>query len=448
MFSILGNKLKKWLPKTLISRFALIIIIPTILGQMVTVQLFYYRHWYNVSSYSSKIIATEIAALLDEVKFDKIKEESLRDKPLKFLNLQYEKYQLDTLPEFSGKMLEEIEIFRDTLANYIELKTSLAMVDRDRTVELYVQLDDNNIVKITLPAKAIINPSATVFVIWIIGLGLILIIITLIFTKNQIRSILDLTNAAETYGSGHNIDNFKPSGAKEIRRAGLAFLKMKDRIERQTAKRTQMLAMISHDLKTPLTRMKLQAELMDESDEKEEMNYDITCMSHMIESYLDFARGEGGEQFIQVNLTDWMQEYLKNNWQKKVRFQSGKSTNNKIKAMIKPLSFSRALSNLIDNANKHSSAVELSLYQDDENIVIIIEDNGKGISDEDKRNVFKPFYRGDKSRSLDSSSSVGLGLAITREIIAGHYGTISLKDSTKLGGLLVRIELPIDHSTL
>lgn len=441
MFSTLANRIKKWLPRTLLSRFALIIIIPTIVGQMVTVQLFYYRHWYNVSSYSSRLIVTEIVSLLDQIKTI-----DLHDKPMNFMNLRYEKYNSNSLPQFPGKMLEEIEIFRNKLNASTQLNTSLNMINDNRTVELFIQLENNKIIKISLPTKVLINPSAIVFVAWIIGLGIMLLLITLIFTKNQVRSILDLTNAAEIYGKGGNIDNFKPSGAKEIRRAGLAFLKMKDRIERQTAKRTQMLAMISHDLKTPLTRMKLQAELMDDSDEKEELSYDISCMSHMISSYLDFARGEGGEDFIQVNFEDWISEFIQNNWQKRVKFNSVNIDKDPIIGTIKPLSFSRALSNLIDNANKHSSAVEFSLYQDDENIVIIIEDNGKGISDEDKQNVFKPFYRGDKSRSLDSSSSVGLGLAITREIIAGHYGIISLKDSKKLGGLLVKIELPKNHA--
>ena len=263
----------------------------------------------------------------------------------------------------------------------------------------------------------------------------------MIFSKNQIKSIIELTNAAENYGKGEKKLIYKPSGAKEIRRAGLAVIKMKDRIERQTAKRTQMLAMISHDLKTPLTRMKLQVELMDEGEEKEELQYDINSMQQMISSYLDFTRGEGGEEFQKIEIGKWISDFIKNKWSS--YDISTKIKNTAITANIKPHTFERALSNLISNALKHSTKIEISIYSEDDTANIIIEDNGTGIKKEDRKLVFKPFYRADKSRSLDTDSSVGLGLAITKEIIKGHFGSIRLEDSEKLKGLLVRIKLPI-----
>ena len=294
---------------------------------------------------------------------------------------------------------------------------------------------------IKLPYKAILNPTTSIFVLWIIFLTILLLSVSLIFSKNQIKSIIELTDTAERYGRGEKTDKYKPSGAKEIRQAGLAFLKMRDRIERQTAKRTQMLAMISHDLKTPLTRMKLQVELMSESEEREELQYDIDSMQHMIDSYLDFARGEGGEDFKPINLNNWISSYIKTKWS-----ENNISLNispNQVITLIKPHSFERAIANLVGNAFKHSSKVKISLSSSEDEALIIIEDNGKGIKKDERKSVFKPFYRADKSRSLDNSAGVGLGLAITKEIISGHYGTITLGESKSLKGLLVQIQLPI-----
>jgi two-component system osmolarity sensor histidine kinase EnvZ len=233
---------------------------------------------------------------------------------------------------------------------------------------------------------------------------------------------------------------YKPSGAREIRKAGIAFLKMKDRIERQTAKRTQMLAMISHDLKTPLTRMKLQVELMDDSEEKEELNHDINSMQYMISSYLDFARGEGGESFSKVELNKWVADYIKLSWNKS-NIELERKKNN-IFAQIKIYSFTRALNNIISNATKYSTKIKISVYSQNDNAFITVEDNGKGIDNIEKNHVFKPFYRGNKARTFEDSTNVGLGLAITKEIITGHYGSISLAESKTLKGLLVKIKIP------
>jgi two-component system, OmpR family, osmolarity sensor histidine kinase EnvZ len=426
--------LRRLFPKTLLARFALIIILPALIGQMAAVQVFYYRHWYHVSNYSSRIIAQEIKSLIVEERYHVDISE-----PKKYLNLTYEFHKAKDLPSLPNKMIEELEYFKQELQRQVPGNVSLGLTKDRKIIEIFLQINREGVLKISIPAKALVNPSTYVFLFWFLLQGIILLAISLLFTRNQIKSILELTNAAETYGKGGAIKDFKPSGAKEIRRAGLAFLKMKDRIERQATKRTQMLAMISHDLKTPLTRMKLQVELMDDCEEKEELQYDIDSMQHMIASYLDFARGEGGELFKEVEINSWIQQYISNNWSGKISVELG---DQECFSRIKPHSFIRALTNLIDNAIKHSTKVQIAVYSDNENVFIDIEDNGPGIADKDKHNVFKPFYRADKARPLDSFASVGLGLTITREIIRGHYGNISLYDSSKLGGLLVRIKIP------
>lgn len=434
MFSIHKNFKKRFFPKTLLTRFVLIIIIPILIGQSIAVYLFYQRHWYNVAQHNSGFVAKEIDSLLKSGEYSKIE-----NKKRRYLNLEYRFIKNAVIPNNNQKHTEEIRIFADILKRITGMQGNIIM-DSAANIRLYLQ-QDSDILIIHLPYKSILNPTTYIFVLWIFFLTILLLTVSLIFSKNQIKSIIELTKAAENYGRGNKENTYKPTGAKEIRRAGLAFLKMRDRIERQTAKRTQMLAMISHDLKTPLTRMKLQVELMNESEEKEELAYDINSMQQMIVSYLDFARGEGGEEFKEVELGKWVSDFIKNRWS--ADNISINIKNKSVKTNIKSHSFERAIANIVSNALKYSTKIEISVYSQKENAIIVIEDNGIGINEEDKKLAFKPFYRADKSRSLDSIASVGLGLAITKEIITGHFGSINLEDSKKLKGLLVRIKLPI-----
>ncbi len=412
----------------------LIIIVPTLIGQLLAVYLFYQRHWYNVSNHISDLLASEIFELLHS--------ENYKSQPYKeqnYLNLSYTFIPDATVPNSPKRLRQEIQIFKETIKGKLQ-QEGIVLLDKSKKINLYLQLN-NNLLKIKLPYKSLLNPTTYIFVLWIIFLTILLLSVSLIFSKNQIRSIVDLTNVAESYGIGAKTKIYKPSGSKEIRKAGFAFLKMKNRIERQTAKKTQMLAMISHDLKTPLTRMKLQVELMDESEEKEELKYDIESMQHMIASYLDFSRGEEGEKFKTVILNNWISKYVKNKWSDSNIII--KTEHTPINVSIKPHAFERAISNLISNALKHSTKIKISVYSYEGNAYINIEDNGLGIKEKDRKLIFKPFYRIDKSRSLDNSASVGLGLAITKEIIRGHYGTITLKNSKALKGLLVEIQFPL-----
>ena len=433
MLSILNNIKRKILPKSLLSRFMLIIIIPTLIGQLLAVYLFYQRHWYNVIYHTSSLVKKEVISLIEHNDYAKNPNQMHR-----YLNLDYTFIPNSPIPPSPLHLITELEIFNNTLQDKTDY-TSVVVLDKNDHVNLYIQLA-NDLLKIKLPYKSLLNPTTYIFVLWIFFLTIFLLSVSLIFSKNQIKSIIDLTEAAENYGRGDKKNTYKPSGAKEIRRAGLAFLKMRDRIERQAAKRTQMLAMISHDLKTPLTRMKLQVELMDDSEEKEELQYDIKSMQHMIVSYLDFARGEGGEEFEDVDIIQWIRSYIQNKWARdNISLDLSEAA---INIRIKPHSFERAIANLVSNALKHSTKVKISVYSDEDSAFIIIEDNGKGIKKSERTLVFKPFYRSDKSRSLANVSSVGLGLAITKEIVAGHYGTISLDDSVELKGLLVKVQIP------
>lgn len=428
--------IRKFIPQTLLARFVLIIIVPTLIGQILAVFLFYDRHWYNVSYYTSNIIANEIISLLEKDDNNLLEKNTITTN---YLNLSYQFYPKLTLPPTQPRLSEELEIFKNILNVKIN-KNNIVKLNDTGKIEVLFQLTDG-LIKITFQAKLLMNPTAYIFVLWLIFLTILLLSVSLIFCKNQIKSILILADAADQFGQGlASLQTFKPSGAKEIKKAGIAFLKMKERIEKQITKRTRMLAMISHDLCTPLTRMKLQLELMKESEETEGLREDIVAMQQMIKSYLDFARGENGEESQIIELSSCISTII-NKWS--MSNIELIATEQPVYVQIKHTNFERAISNVISNAIKYSTKIKITICSSSANVIIKIEDNGIGIKDEEKLLVFKAFYRSDKSRSLNNSGNVGLGLAITKEIIIDHNGTISLQDSKTLGGLLVKISLPI-----
>lgn len=287
--------ISKLLPRTLFLRFMLIIIMPILIGQLVAIFLFYDRHWYNVSYYTSTIIINEIESLIKEHK-DNPKE--ITHLSENYLNLSYQFEPNKKLLAKQPKLNEPLTIFKNILNTKIHEKNII--LTKENRIQILLELN-NEILNISFPAKLLLNPTVYIFVLWIIFLTIILLSISIIFSKNQIKSIVALADSMDEFGRGIlKSKNFKPTGALEIRKAGLAFLKMKSRIEKQITKRTTMLAMISHDLRTPLTRMKLQLELMDENEETDGLKQDILTMQQMINSYLDFARGESAEQFKEV----------------------------------------------------------------------------------------------------------------------------------------------------
>ncbi|MFY9590104.1 ATP-binding protein [Rickettsia endosymbiont of Halotydeus destructor] len=430
--------IRKLLPKTLFARFVLIIIIPILIGQLLAIFLFYDRHWYNVSYYTSTIIINEMESLIKKHKNgDRQKTNSWEN----YLNLSYQFQPNIKLSSKQPKLNESLEIFKNILNTKITEK-NIVKLNNDHKIEASFQLAEG-VLQITFPAKLLLNPTVYIFVLWLIFLTIILLTVSIIFSKNQIKSILALADAADEFGRGiQKARNFKPSGALEIRKAGLAFLKMKKRLEKQITKRTNMLAMISHDLRTPLTRMKLQLELMETSEEAEGLKLDILTMQQMINSYLDFAQGENTEEFEVVVIYSWVASFL-NKWSHVDIELINLDNITNAQVQIKQHSFERALSNLISNAIKYSNKIKISVQTNNSYVIINIEDNGLGISDKEKLSVFKPFYRSDKARHLEDSGSVGLGLAITKEIINDHKGFIYLEDSKDLGGLAVRIKMPV-----
>ena len=295
---------------------------------------------------------------------------------------------------------------------------------------------DKEIIQIFFPKSKIAPSSVRVFVLWITLPSLILILIAILFLRNQTRPIVKLSKAAERFGRGERVDDLRASGASEIRKATIEFDRMMKRINKHLNQRSEMLSGISHDLRTPLTRLKLQLAMMDKKDTAKKMASDIDEMEKMLNDYLQYAKSQSEEDYVSVDLNSMVNDILKNYDSSKYEFNA--DTNISIQGRKNLIR--RSISNIVENGLSYGEKVFIKLKKSVGSVIIIIEDNGPGIPKKEYENVFKPFYRVDKSRSLNKSG-VGLGLSISQDIVKSHGGNISLSDS-KHNGLLVKISLP------
>ena len=291
--------------------------------------------------------------------------------------------------------------------------------------------------KFLVPRDRVTTSSARIFALWITVPATIMILISLIFLKNQTRPITNLAKAAEKFGKGEFIKEFRPSGAREIRQAAYEFDKMRKRITIHLNQRSEMLSGISHDLRTPLTRLKLQLSFLKQQDLAKKMSADIEEMERMLNEYLEFARFQKNEETETANLNDVITNIVEKYQDEKININLEEN----LKINMRLNSFKRCLINLIDNGLSYGKKIEIFAKKTVNNIIIFIDDNGPGISEKEYQNVMKPFYRIDKSRG-QNKSGVGLGLSIANDIIRSHGGNISLEKSP-LNGLRVKISLPL-----
>jgi two-component system osmolarity sensor histidine kinase EnvZ len=375
--------------------------------------------------------------------------ESLREKNLvhltKFLDLptkyKREKISFEKNGEDSSEYAKLEAALQSAIPN-IPLQVTPHPTQPDLLVSIITK---PGILEITVPRKRLYNPSTYIFVLWMIGSNILLLCIAVIFLRNQMRSITKLAQAADIFGKGEDDGSYKPSGAREIRTAGEAFLRMKMRIQNQIEHRTTMLAGISHDLKTPLTRMRLQLAMMPNDDPANgELLSDIAEMEHMVQSYLEFARNENRkENGIRVNLplAECLRSVISNYRQQSNAIESHIQPG--LQVRVQDVLFKRAITNLLDNALRVASKISISANRIDEHhLQIIIDDNGPGIPEKNRLDVFKPFFRLDQARRSENGN-VGLGLTIAKDIISTHGGNIDLKTAPEpLGGLRVVITLP------
>jgi two-component system, OmpR family, osmolarity sensor histidine kinase EnvZ len=300
-----------------------------------------------------------------------------------------------------------------------------------------VQLADG-VLDVGVPRQRLYSSTTYIFVLWMVGSSMVLFAVATLFMRNQVRALRRLANAAENFGKGRHVANFKLEGATEIRQAAAAFIIMRDRIQRQISQRTEMLAGVSHDLRTPLTRMKLALELLGDGIATEELKSDVSEMETMIQGYLDFARGEGSEAPIEIDLQSFLEEIVA------AARRDGQSISLTApvdyRLLLRPNAMKRCIGNLVGNACRHGSHVWLTALPGRGAIDIMIDDDGPGIPAEQREAVFRPFFRLDPSRNV-STGGVGLGLTIARDIARGHGGDLTLETSPQ-GGLRTRLHLP------
>jgi two-component system osmolarity sensor histidine kinase EnvZ len=311
-------------------------------------------------------------------------------------------------------------------------------VGRSNLVELRIQLDDA-VMRVFARRSAAYASNSEIFLLWMVGTSLVLITVAILFLRNQIRPILRLADAVESFGKGRDVPNFRPRGAQEVRRAASAFIEMKSRVERTIEQRTTMLAGVSHDLRTVLTRFKLELALIGDSPEVDAMKKDIDEMSRMLEGYLAFARGDAGEQSEATDMALFLEELradAERHGHKAVASFHGYPV-----VTVRPNAFKRCLANLVSNAARFAQTIEITGHRDHRDLTITVDDDGSGIPAHLREDVFKPFLRLDDVRNQDEGGS-GLGLAIARDIARSHGGDIMLGDSP-LGGLRATVRVPV-----
>jgi two-component system, OmpR family, osmolarity sensor histidine kinase EnvZ len=437
-----GNAFKSWMPTGLYARALLIMIVPMVVLQSVVAFVFMERHWNTVTRHLSAAVVQDIASLIDVYKaYPQDKDRT----QLKRIAQQRLGLVVDFLPR--GDMPSPgpkpfFSLLDQSLSGQISLQIGLPFwidtVGRSNIVEIRIALDDA-VMRVFAQRSAAYASNSEIFLFWMVGTSSILLVVAVLFLRNQIKPILRLADAAESFGKGRDAPNFRPRGAREVRRAAHAFLEMKSRIERTIEQRTAMLAGVSHDLRTILTRFKLELALIGDSPEVDAMRKDVDEMSGMLEDYLAFARGDSGEHAQPTDMTLALEE-LRSDAER-----NGHSASVAFRGLpvviVKPASFKRCLANLVSNAARHGETISIVGHRDHRYLTVTVDDDGPGIPLAMREEVFKPFLRLDGARNQDEGGT-GLGLAIARDIARSHGGDIMLGDSP-IGGLRATVRIPV-----
>ena len=439
MFSGLSNFLKDILPKRLFYRALLIVAVPVITIQLIITIVFFDSLWIKTNKGMTRTLVNEISAFIQAYESEKNQKQEITNLFSLFLDLNIEiKKNEELKSQYKERWFSPIDrtLRRELKSQFLVGNFWFDTTNYKELVDLRIKYEDGYF-RFLVPKDRVTSTSARIFALWITVPAIIMVIISLIFLKNQTRPITNLARAAERFGKGEYIEEFRPSGALEIRQAGHEFDKMRKRIERHLNQRTEMLSGISHDLRTPLTRMKLQLAFVKDKDAVDKLTDDINEMEKMLNEYLQFTSSSYVEKDEMFNLSELIEEIIR-------KYNNKNISHNLIPRIYfngRKNLINRSLNNLIDNGLKYANKVEISLNKKSTSLFIIIDDDGPGIPKKEQENVFKPFYKMDKGRN-DSKSSVGLGLSIASDIIKSHGGNIMLETS-KFNGLRVKIFLPI-----
>ncbi|MCH9019042.1 MAG: HAMP domain-containing protein [Proteobacteria bacterium] len=435
-------RLKRFLPRTLFGRALMIIVTPLVLLQLVAAYIFFERHWDTVGRHMAQALAGDVATMIGLIQA--FPEESDQAYILWTANVyQGLESRIEpgaTLP--AARPESGFGFLRPVLTRALEAQLAHPFrIDTDslpKHLIISVQLDDR-VLHVTASQKRVFSSTTYIFIMWMVGASIVLLAIAIFFLRNQVRPIRRLARAAEGFGKGLEVPGFKPEGATEVRQAAAAFLQMRERIRRQIAQRTELLAGVSHDLRTPLTRMKLQLAMAGDDAQIASLQADVAEMEKMIDGYLAFARGEESELAAPIDLGNLLAEVVADG-----RRKGGDITlacDGPVEISVRPQALRRCFTNLVDNALRHGERLAVTLSRDGDAVEIAIDDDGPGIPEAEREEVFKAFYRLDASRNLETGG-VGLGLTIARDVARSHGGDIVLEDAPA-GGLRALVRLPV-----
>jgi two-component system, OmpR family, osmolarity sensor histidine kinase EnvZ len=434
--------IRRFLPRSLLGRSVLIIITPLILLQVISTWVFYDRHYDTITKRLAQGLAGDVAAVITLLVRNpgEAQQRSVFQMARSTMQLEL------TFTEGATLLVPEPVFIRGTVESRLDdaLRERLrrpfnidARSIEDR-VEILIQMP-KGVLRVLVTDERLFSSTTYIFIFWTIGSSILLFGIAVIFMRNQVRPIRRLARAAESFGKGQEVRDFKPEGATEVRQAAAAFVNMRDRIKRQIQQRTEMLAGVSHDLRTPLTRMKLQLAMLKSGPDVKNLQSDVAEMEHMVEGYLAFARGEGQETPAPTDLGALLRDVVAQ------MTRDGRTIDLHVEQNVNlPLrrdGMRRCLTNLISNAQRHGEHVAVRAGRRKNLVEVTVDDDGPGIPPERHEDVFKPFYRLEQSRN-PATGGIGLGLTIARDVARSHGGDISL-ESAPGGGLRVRIWLPV-----
>ncbi len=435
-------RLRDITPKSLFGRMLAIILVPIILVQIISVIIFYERHWDWVSRHMSKNLAKDVGLLIDELGNEPSKDQRALSaiRARQYFDIIF--YWLEGGILQPNQIIEpQFKNFRNSLQARIKEPFYLSTLENSRQFYVDIQLG-NGIVRMHIDDKRLFVPTALTFIMWSIGASVILFSIAIIFLRGQVRPILRLANAARQIGFGRDVDSFSVEGATEVRIAGRAFQAMRHRINKQISERTALLAGVSHDLKTPLTRMRLQLAVMEiQNDTKIEFEKELKELEEMIDGYLEFARDDREEQMVDASLFKLLQQASKTSDPSGDKINILPPNDNIPIFPIQVQSIRRALINLLTNAIRYAGKATAQIQIFDDHSEVIIDDNGPGIPRDKRAEVILPFTRLENSRN-SKTGGTGLGLSIAKNSALNHGGELILEDSP-LGGLRVRLLLPL-----
>ena len=434
----LVKTLKKISPNGLYTRSLIIIIAPIVILQAILTFVFLERHWELVTKKLSSSVVSEIGMIIEMQK--RIDQNVISSFAKEFYDVKINFYPNEKISSEKNIPKTIVEkTLNEEIIKRLNSKPWIKDFPEEKKVTIKI-LNDTGFIEFIVPRRNVYATNSHIFLVWMVISSILILSIAILFLRQQIKPIEKLAKAAESFGMGKKITNFKPSGASEVRKAADAYIKMQERIEKFIEQRTLMLAGVSHDLRTPLTRIKLQLEMLSKSKENEELLKDVNEMQYMLETYLDFSQTVSSEENSIVNINKMIDEIIETSREKDKVIIFKPSKKDQINYTCKYIALKRCIINLLNNAKAYGNKAIIKLIENDNEILISIEDNGPGINEKDYEKALKPFQRLDSSRNQNIAGS-GLGLSISQDIIKTIGGNINLSKSS-LGGLKVSILLP------